>query len=242
MTFDDLTLMTFVDGELSPADRNRVESALVADPALRTRIEALRGTRTAARDAFPIAVDPLDAALTARIRAHATGTTARRFAPERLIAPRLRHPALWAGLAVAGFAAGIGVGWLAPGAAPTGMMLEPGGRIADGALTRVLDTRRAADGADTGGRRVVLTFQTVDGEWCRTFAADVDGVAGLACREGDGWQARVITPWVAPDTGLRTASAETPPAILAEVDALISGQTLDSAAEADLLAGGWPRP
>jgi hypothetical protein len=240
MSIDDLTLMAFVDGELAPAERARVESALAADPHLRARAEALRGTRTAARDAFPIAVDPLDAVLAARIRAGAA--PGRRFVFVPPFAARLRRPALWTGLAMAGFAAGIGVGWLAPGPTSGGLVLQPGGRIADGALTRVLDTRRAADGADADGRRVPLTFRAVDGQWCRTFAADADGVAGLACREDGHWQARVVTPWVAPAPGLRTASADTPPIILAEVDALIRGQTLDAAAEADLLVAGWPRP
>ncbi|WP_339933445.1 hypothetical protein [uncultured Brevundimonas sp.] len=242
MTVDDLTLMAFVDGELTAAEHERVTTALALDPALQARAEALRGARCVAREAFPIVVDPLDTALAAHIRSSKTGTATRRFTPAHLFAPRLRRPALWAGLAVAGFAAGIGVGWLAPGPAPDGLVLQPGAQIADGALTRVLDTRMAGDGVDASGRRVNLTFRTVDGEWCRTFAADADGVAGLACRKNGHWQARVITPWVAPDTALRTASAETPAAILAEVDALISGQTLDAAAEADLLAAGWSEP
>ena len=242
MTLDDLTLMAFVDGELPAAEHERVAAALARDPALQARAEALRGARTVAREAFPIVVDPLDAALAARIRSNARGARARRFAPADRLGAWLPRPALWAGLAAAGFAAGIGVGWLAPGPTPDGLVLQPGGRIADGALTRVLDTRRAGDGADASGHRVNLTFRSVEGEWCRTFAADTDGVAGLACRRDGHWQARVITPWVAPGTGLRTASAETPPAILAEVDALISGQSLDTATEADLLAAGWPEP
>lgn len=242
MTLDDLTLMAFVDGELTAAEHERVAAALAHDPDLRARAEALRGARTVAREAFPIVVDPLDAALAARIRSGRTSATTGRFTPDHLFAPQLRRPALWAGLAAAGFAAGIGVGWLAPGAAPDGLVLQPGGRIADGALTRVLDTRRAGDGADASGRRVNLTFRTIDGEWCRTFTTDTDGVAGLACRKDGHWQARVVTPWVAPKTGLRTASAETPGAILAEVDALISGQTLDAAAEANLLARDWREP
>ena len=240
MTIDDLTLMAYVDGELDPADRDRVKAAIAVDPDLRARAEALGGVRTAARDAFPIAVDPLDAALAARIRA---GTPRGGwFAPGSLFSDRLRRPALWAGLAVAGFAAGIGVGWLAPGATPGGLVLQPGGRIADGALTRVLDSRQAAEGPDSSGRRVTLTFRTDNGDWCRTFAAEADGVAGLACREDGHWQARVITPWAATGTEIRTATVDTPAAILAEVDALISGQTLDAAAEAELLARGWPQP
>lgn len=239
MTFDDRTLMAFVDGELAPDDRARVEAALATEPELRARTAALDGVRTAARDAFPITVDPGDAALTARIRAHAAGASPRRFVTERLFAPRLRRPALWAGLAAAGFAAGIGVGWFGSGSTSAGLVLHPGGMIANKGLVRVLDTRRAGDGADANGRRVNLTFRATGGEWCRTFVADRDGLAGLACRQDGHWQARVVTPWSAPKSEIRTAAAETPPAILAEVDALIVGETLGTEAEADLLGTGW---
>ena len=239
MSIDDLTLMSFVDGELPADARDAMEAAMAADPALKARADAFRMARTAARDAFPIAPDPRDAALAALIagsgKASASGVGERlRGWFGGLSTPRI---AAWGALATACFAAGIAVGVLRPDDA--GFALDRQGVIADAGLVKVLDQRAAADGPDAQGRAVGLTFRAADGRWCRSFQAAEDGVAGLACRRNNRWQAEAVAPFVAASGEIRAASSETPPAVLAAVDALIDGDTLDAAAEREAIRGRW---
>lgn len=239
MTIDDLTLMAFVDGELSAAERATVDAAMAADPSLRARADAFRMARSAARDAFPIVPDPRDAALAARIAGSAKQ-------PSVSVTERLRgwisgvsmpQALAWGGLAAACFVAGVTVGVFSP--SDGGFALDRQGAIADAGLVKVLDQRAAADGADAQGRAVGLTFRASDGRWCRSFQSADDGVAGLACRQDKGWRAEAVAPFAASASEIRTASSETPPAVLAAVDALIDGDTLDAAAEQDAIRNRW---
>ncbi len=236
---DDLTLMAFVDGELSSAERETVEAAMAADPTLRARAEALRMARAAARDAFPIAPDPRDAALAALIAGPAMQTSV--SLTERLrgwtSGVSMPQAVAWGGLAAACFVAGMAVGVFSP--ADSGFALDRQGAIADAGLVKVLDQRAAADGPDAQGRAVGLTFRAADGRWCRSFQSAGDGVAGLACRQDNGWRAEAVAPFAAASSEIRTASSDTPPAVLAAVDALIGGDTLDAAAEQDAIRNGW---
>ena len=235
---DDLTLMAFVDGELTPDRRAEVEAALAADPALRARADAFRQVRTAARAAFPIAPDPRDSALASLITGAGRpgdASTAERI--RRWIGGiSLPQAATWGAVATACFVAGMG-----PRAELSfeGFALDRRGAIADPGLVKVLDHRAAAEGSDAQGRAVGLTFRAADGRWCRSFRSGEDGVAGLACRQDGGWRAEAVAPLAATAGEVRTASSDTPPAVLAAVDALIGGDTLDAAAEADAIRSRW---
>jgi hypothetical protein len=104
---------------------------------------------------------------------------------------------------------------------------------------RVLDSGLAADAPDAAGRAVGLTFRDADGRWCRTFQSADAGVAGLACRGGDAWRLEALAPFQPAAGEIRTAGADTPPAVLAAVDALIADETLDAAAETRARDAGW---
>ncbi|MFC5344632.1 hypothetical protein ACETK8_08475 [Brevundimonas staleyi] len=236
---DDEILMRRVDGELAPDEVARVDAAAEADPAVAARLEALRGTRAVARAAFPMTADARDADLARMIRSAPAKASplaglgamlAEAFAP--------RRAAIWGGLATAAFVGGLALGPLI-GGRHGGLRIENGGMLADAGLVRVLDTGLAADGADADGRAVGLTFRDQDGAWCRTFSAGEAGVAGLACREGGRWAMRVMAPLDGATGEIRTASSETPAAVLNAVDAVIAGETVDAAAEAAARDGGW---
>jgi hypothetical protein len=54
------------------------------------------------------------------------------------------------------------------------------------------------------------------------------------------WRLRVVSAAApAAKTAYRTASSETPPAVMAAVDAMIAGAPLDAAGEAKAQAAGW---
>lgn len=236
-TWDDETLMRRVDGELPPEAGAAINAAAASDPALAQRLEALRRVRTLARDGAPLVSDPRDAAL-ARLIAAGGPTRAPSLADRLRGASAPRPTALWAGLAAACFVAGLSLGWLG-GNDPAGFVVEPDGAIADAGLIRVLDSRLAAEGADPDGHAVGLTFRDADGRWCRTFRSSQAGVAGLACRQGDGWTMKALAPDSGTAAELRTAAADIPAPVLAAVDAAIAGDTVDAAAESRARDAGW---
>lgn len=240
MTYDDDILMRRIDGELPPEEGERIDAAAQADPALAARLEAMRRLRGAAREAFPVQVDPRDLALARLIGAAEAarpsaldgvrGALADAFAP--------RRAALWGGLATAAFVGGLLLGPLLGGPGE-GLNIQSGGVLADAGLVRALDRRLASDGADDQGRAIGLTFQDSEGRWCRTFSAGEAGLAGLACREGGSWALRALAPMTGATGEVRTAAAETPDVILSAVDATMGGETVDAASERRARDAGW---
>lgn len=237
--YDDEILMRRIDGELSPEARARIDAEALQDADLTDRLAGMRGLRNLARDAFAVAPDPRDAALSrliAGVDLRASPWTRMSRALADAFAPR--RAALWGGLAAATFAVGVYVGPLLSSQGET-FRLSPGGAISDAGLMRVLDERLASDGPDAEGRAVALTYRDLDGRWCRTFRAGEAGVAGLACRDAAQWAIRALAPLSVSSGEVRTAGTDTPAAILSAVDAGLAGETLDSAAEARARDGGW---
>ena len=226
---DDEMLMAYADGELDAAARDEVEAAIAADPALRARVEAHRELRRQVLGAYAgAAEEPVPDRLVAMLQP----------APViDLAAARTRRtPRVWPAWSNwAAIAATLVVGVLA------GRMTEPsppiaargGALVAQGELARTLDTELASVSGAVG-----LSFRNRDGDYCRTFRSG--GVAGLACRDADGWGVRMATtagPAVAGD--YRMAGSETPTEVLRAVEATIAGAPLDAAAEAAARARGW---
>jgi hypothetical protein len=241
---DDEILMRCVDGELSPDEAARVGAAAALDAGVAARLAALRGTREAAREAFPIGPDARDADLSRIIWSAQTRTTQLAGLAAMLSEAFMPRPAaIWGGLATAAFVGGLALGQLLDGGYE-GLTVQSGGGLADAGLVRALDTRLTAEGPDAQGRTVGLTFKDADGRWCRTFNVEEAHIAGLACRRGGRWALEVLAPVPASaDLGdLRTAATEAPEIVLTTVDALITGETLDANAETIARNAGWPGP
>jgi hypothetical protein len=215
----DLTIAAYVDGELDAADRSRFEAEMAGDASLAGEVAAQRRLRDRLAAAYdPVLAEALPAALTLAAQV-ANDRPPRRFG--------LPH---WAAVA-ASLVVGVLVGRMALPASDQDPLAIRGG------LAQALDRQLAAN---TGPIRVGLSFRSADGRYCRTFQSAPDRLAGLACRHDDGWQARTVTAWTPAGTmHYRTAGAETPPEVLAAVDALIVGEPLDAAAERAARAGGW---
>lgn len=238
--FDDETLMRRVDGELSPERVAAVDAAAAGDADLAARLALLRRTRSGAAEAFSLTPDARDADL-ARLIAGGVATRPRPFRGwtdtlRQAFAPK--YAVLWGGLATACFVVGLGIGVLSDRTS-AGFVVDPDGAIADAGLIKVLDRRLASDGTDDQGRAIGLTFKDGQGRWCRTFQAGRAGIAGLACRQNDGWDMQVLAPFRAHGGEVRTASSETPAVVLAMVDAEMRGETLNASDEASARAGGW---
>ncbi len=233
--FDDETLMRRIDGELDAATAAGVDSAAREDARIADRLEVLRGADRAVRAGFPTAVDPRDADLTRLIAAHGgRARVGRRWSWPR---PRPWAVGIGTGLAVAGFVAGAVI---APVLTDRPVALVGGdGRIMETGLVQLLDRRLAADGVDDAGRAVGLTFQTADGQWCRTFTDSRRAMGGLACRGDDGWQVQALAPVAATGSDLRRAATDIPAPVLAAVDAMIATDTVDAAEEARARDAGF---
>ena len=250
MTIDESEMMAFVDGELDAAAAARIEAAMATDLALRGEVERHRRLRDAALLAFadilgeappaalidtvksgakPAEVVDLGAVRAARVKAAPAHQSTARFWQAGAIAATL----------VIGVAVGriIGVG-----PAPTAG--APGLLAADPALTQALNAvGPATPGAIT---RVAFSFRNHAGEYCRTFKTGRDqAISGIACHDDQRWSVRVAAagPAATAAGAYRMAATETPPAVLAAVDAMIDGESLNAAAEAKARKQDWrPHP
>lgn len=224
---DEAMLIALVDGELDEVNRRRVERAVADDPALAQRLAQHRAIRESLSGHYaPVAEEPVPD----RFRALLTES--------ETVVPMTRPVRRWGGWAMGGAIAASLVLGLAVGrfsgseAGPIGMQ----GRtlVAQGELARALDGQLASaqDGATV---RMELSFRRKGGGWCRSF----DGaVAGVACRQDDGWQVQQILPGMTQGSDYRQASSADA-RLMATVDALIDGAPVDAAGEKAAQAKGW---
>lgn len=216
------TVIAYVDGEL-PADAARAFEAEVAgDPALAAEVsrhKALAGRVGAAfAPVLEEAVPPQLVAVAAAANDHGR--------PSRL--------PVWAAVA-ASLVVGVVAGrMILPEPGP--LVARDGALVAHGQLASALSTNLAADG---GVVKVGLTLKAPDGRWCRTFQSAPDHLAGLACRQDGRWVASTVTAWRPQvQAGYRQAGSDTPPEVLAAVDAL-GAQPVDAAREKAARDAGW---
>jgi hypothetical protein len=220
-------IIAYVDGELAPAERARFERDMRQDASLGAEVERHRALAKRVNAAYaPIAEEPPPAHLVA------AATVAND--PVRRRAARLGPWAAVAASLVVGLI--VGRGFLAP----RGPIVERGGAlVADGQLATALTSQLSAQ---PGVVKVGLTLKTPQGRYCRTFESRLDRLAGVACRQDGRWVIRTVTAWRPPvETAYRQAASDTPPEVLATVDAL-SGQSLDAEAERAARDAGWRAP
>jgi len=222
----DERLIAYVDGELPPAERARLEAEIAADPGLAARLARHRALADGVSAAYATVLEePIPPRLTAAASA----------ANDRAVRA---HPARFAPWAAAAAALVVGVvAGRVVGPTSATLVAQDGSLTAQGRLDRALDLQLAAD---PGPVKIGLTFRTADGRVCRTFESGPDRLAGLACRAGGRWTARTVTAWSPePQGAYRQAASETPPELLAAVDSLIAGEPLDAAAERAARDRGW---
>ncbi|HKT76108.1 MAG TPA: anti-sigma factor, partial [Sphingobium sp.] len=106
---------------------------------------------------------------------------------------------------------------------------------AQGQLASALDSQLASTQQDAA-IRIGLSFQRKGGGWCRSF--DGKSLAGVACRNEQGWQVQQLLPGTEQASAYRQASSGDP-RIMATVDALIDGTPADANQEAAAKAKGW---
>jgi anti-sigma factor RsiW len=217
MSVTDETLLLFVDGLLPEAEAEAIAAALESDPDLAERAALLTDGRDAARRAF---ADALAEPVPARLIAAATAPPA-----ENDNRPAWRRGGI-------GMLAGLAAGFALAFALPRGE--------GDGMLTpRILAALESRGGTVGGGVTVVATHVTEAGTVCRAFSVEerAGGVAGLACREEEGWRLRAAVARTG-GGGYQPASGVDP--VIGEVlERLGAGPALSAEEEAVARRRGW---
>jgi hypothetical protein len=119
--------------------------------------------------------------------------------------------------------------------------LQHGRLSARGELARALTNQLGSDSA--APTQVGMSFQDKQGRYCRTFTLrDRGAIAGLACRDANGWNVEAIAPLAVSEQnngGLRMAASPMPKAILQAIDERIAGEALGAEAEKEARSRGW---
>ncbi|WP_374471901.1 anti-sigma factor [Phenylobacterium sp.] len=217
-------LIAYVDGELPPTDAAAFEAELAADARLAAEVEQQRRLRARIAAVYgPVADEPTPDHLI--LAACAANENRSRFG-------KVQFAAMAASLVIGAF-----VGFLVPHGPAGGLAPGEGGLVARGGLADALDSRLSSEASPI---RVGLSFRDEQGAYCRAFQSTPDRLAGVACREPEGWVARATTAWrPAAATQYRTASSELPPLVLSAIDELIAGDPLDAAGERAARDRGW---
>lgn len=243
MTFDDETVMAYVDGELEPPARAALETAMATDAQLAQRVQAQRALRARLQRAGAAV---LDEPVPERLLSAARGARA----PATVLPlPRARQPGRrWSWPQWSAIAASLVVGalfgplLLRSSAGP--VTTRDGRVLAAGALAQALSQQLASTQTADAAVRIGLSFRSRGGAYCRSFVLRTPSpLAGVACREPDAWRMQVLATAAtgAAAGGYRPAAAAMPAAVTQAVDALIAGEPLDAAAEAAARSRAWSR-
>lgn len=218
---DELRLMAYADGELSPAEEAEVEAWLARDARAHERVRRYRETAAMVRAAFQATLaEPVPPTLEAAIRGG--GGQVLPF-----VRRGLRRVALPLAASIALVIGGLlGSFWSRAPVEPLALALEhtPSGE------------------PGPGGVVPVASYRLPGGEVCRRFDRIVDDLRfeGLACRSGDGgW--RTLALAAGPARQQRGyAPAEGGESVVDRVLAQLGpAQPLDPAVERTAIARGW---
>ena len=186
MTVSPETLLAFVEGELPPEEASRVAGEIAKDPELAVHAEKLRALKSRLHET---------AATPESVASNAPPPVERvTLAPSPAAAAAARKS--W--IPVAAMAAGIVLGaLLVLTLRPSGeIRSENGAAVADGALARALSSVIVSEqDKSPSGAQIRDSFFSSEGYFCRDFTTSGDAenaLAGIACRESNGWHIRVL--------------------------------------------------
>ncbi|MBN8485597.1 MAG: hypothetical protein J0L50_12570 [Sphingomonadales bacterium] len=229
----DERLAAWLDGAMNPADAAAFEAEMAGNPALAEQAAAWRANDRQIADALaPLATEPIDPEWLAQMG----------LAESTAVAPAMPpaandNPAWWQKrwVPVGGaLAAGLALVLLVVGRPPE----DP----QDGGLSLALDSTPALQQAQLDDGRMiepVLTARAADGRWCREYR--IGDVAGLACREPQGWKVEAeveAAPATKPDE-IQLAGGTDNTGIAAANARLGTADPLGAADEAALIASKW---
>lgn len=231
MTIDSETLMAYADGELDPVAAKRVETAIAADPALAAQVEQHRKLSASLRAAFdPVVAAPVPPAVEAMLRESAKIVP---LTPR----PARRERPFWMGAVAASLVAGLLAGPLILPRDTGGVAMRDGTAIASGDVARALGTQLASVQAPDAAVRVGVTFRDGAQRLCRTFESGPTG--GIACAQGKDWRIERLYGGMSQQGGAYRQAGSPAAAMMADAQAMMAGDPLDSVAEKAARDAGW---
>ncbi len=228
---DEELLMAHLDGEVDLLTADRVAKAVAENPKLR----ALADEQAKLRDLLAGHFNPIvDEEIPPRLRTLLETNVVPLPAPRVERRPRVAWRA-WGAIA-ASFVVGLVAAQMIPQrAGPAGMTGD--GLVASGALASALDTRLASEQSAAETTRIGVSFAAKDGRMCRTF--ETRAMAGLACRDGDGWQV-LAHDAARPRPGGEYRQASSGTALIMRISQeLMKGEPFDARAEREARDKGW---
>lgn len=219
-------LAAFADGELEGARAADVAAAVAAEPALQARVQAHRALKARLAAHFqPIAQAPVPARLADLLKPAAMPVVdiaaARRKRQQARALPRwswVTGPALAASLALA-------------------VLWPRGGDYLEGPVVNVLENQLVAAQPTNAETRILLSFRTKDGGYCRAFTSR--GESGIACRESGGWALAENGAATARQNGEYRQAGNDGAQLMERAQAMAAGAALDAAQEKAARARGW---
>lgn len=234
-----MQLAAYADGTLPEAEAAAMAAHLATHPGDRAWVAAVIASNAQVQAAFAAPMhEPVPAAMLEAIWAKPQADNVVPFRPRRLVP--------WAGAAMAAsVAAALLLGAWDRGPAP---LLAPGGPITDAPLIAALE--RAASGQSValndGTLVPSLSFFAADGRPCREVAlqAATAQTHAVVCKSDTDWTVEVAVAQPAQTraggTDFTPASGSGEDPLAAVLDRLGASPGLDPAAEAALIAQGWP--
>ena len=242
MKFSGETVMAYADGELDAQSCRDLEAALPLDAALAHGVRNQRVLQSSLRASFaPVLHDAIpqqlsDTARRARPATHPEGKA--KVAPWRAVFA-WQLPAVVALVALAG---AVFLGRMLGSQPATTLTTHDGRMLATGSLANALTQQAGGSEPLQSGIVIGLSYLAKAGTYCRTFTVkDSESLAGLACRESDGWHIQALA-----QTGPRSALAQyrmagvlVPTLVLIAVENTIDGSPLDPKSESAARASDW---
>ena len=250
---DDELLSAYIDGELPPDDAAALVERMASEPALVRRLEAMRSGDAAVRAVYEkLDQEPLPEGVTQLL-----STAGDAPLKDRVVAFRGRGMPRFVNWPVA-VAAGVALvaGFLAlrqmqevPQLGPVDALVA-GEFDTDGEILDLLEhgiSGRPEVVADTGEMRVILSFESESGTYCRQlYVTDVGQSAhGVACKGRSGWELEAVAPGApgTPGAQFQAAAGDAPAAVSSAVENLIGPRDpLSVEEEMSLISTAWKIP
>lgn len=236
-TITDDMITAWLDGEVSPNERQAIETAISASPDLGMRVARLSRVDRMLAPAF---AETLNARIPQRFEdllaepRAAAGISNLWSRLGELLVPRQLA------IATASLVFGVAVGGLVLSRASGSAAFEAS---ADGQLVanhEMAMSLASAQSGEVGALRIRLSMVDDAGTYCRQF--ETASAAGLACREGDVWKVDTLTAATrsADADGLYVMADGSPDtSIAAALQRRGVREVLDRAQEAAAIAAGW---
>ena len=231
MTITPEDIAAFADGELSDERQEEIAAAVAADPGLAWQVNQHKALKAMLAEHYAPALDqPVPDRLTAMLAQPQQADVADFAAARERRETRRRLPH-WGWMTGPALAASLALALFLPG---TNDEREV---YADKQLAAVLEDTLVASQLPAEETRVLLSFRTEEGRYCRAFSGSAGG--GIACRDDEGWRLEVLGEGSEGATTDYRMAGASDGELLALAQEMASGTALDADGERAAQAQGW---